>query len=336
MKNLLYIGNQLLTKNKTVTTIDTLSRALQIEGYKVITASNKRNMGLRLLDMLYQVIKFRKQVDYVLIDTYSTFNFYYAYLVSQLCRILKLKYIPILHGGDLPNRLKESPKLSKAIFKKAYINVAPSLYTKSNFENLGYHNIICIPNTIDLENYNFEERAIGSIRLLWVRSFSKIYNPLLAVKILKRLRALNFNASLCMIGPDNDGSLKETMVLANELGVEIEFTGGLTKKEWHKKARAFNIFINTTNVDNMPVTVIEAMALGLPVISTNVGGMPFLIENNKNGILVKPNSVKAFVEAIKKIIDSPDVSNTMVKEARKDVEQFDWKIVKSKWIKLLE
>jgi glycosyltransferase involved in cell wall biosynthesis len=335
MTNLLYIGNQLSQNGKTVTTIDLLSQLLSQEGFKVVTASKKKNKVLRLFDMLFHVIKHSRQTDFVLIDTYSTFNFYYAYLLSQLCRVLKLNYIPILHGGNLPNRLEQSPKLSQSIFKNAHVNVAPSLYTKSSFERFGYHNIVCIPNSIELEKYPFKERTFDSVRLLWVRSFSKIYNPFLAIDILKALRNENINAELCMVGPDSDGSLLEVKKYAKKLHVEVDFTGKLSKEEWLTLSEKYNIFINTTNIDNMPVSVIEAMALGLPIVSTNVGGLPFLIENNKNGILVEPNNVDGFANAIKQIMLNSNQANLMAKNARIYVEQFDWEKVKEKWNSLL-
>ncbi|WP_346883679.1 glycosyltransferase family 4 protein [uncultured Algibacter sp.] len=335
MKNLLYIGNKLSNKGKTVTSIETLGKFLDAEGFKVITASNKSNKFLRLLDMLCHVIKYRKVADYVLIDTYSTSNFYYAYFVSQLCRLFRIKYIPILRGGKLPIRLKKSPKLSKAIFNNAYVNIAPSLYIKSNFEDLGYHNIICIPNSIELKKYTFKENTFDTIKLLWVRSFSKIYNPQLAIKVLKTLKDNGLNASLCMVGPENDGSLQDTKTLANTLGVEVVFTGKLSKQEWLILSSDYNIFINTANFDNMPVSVIEAMALGLPVISTNVGGIPFLIKHQKNGILVNPNNVNEFVEQIVNLIDSPSDANRLAKSARTLVEDFDWLNIKNQWVELL-
>ena len=336
MKNLLYIGNKLSSKGKTQTSIETLGKLLKAEGFIVNTASSKSNKLLRLLDMIFSVLKHRKQADFVLIDTYSTSNFYYAFIVSQLCRLLKLEYIPILRGGNLPSRLEKSPKLSKAIFKKAYINVAPSLYIKSNFEDLGYDNIVCIPNSIALKNYRFKEWAFGKVSLLWVRSFSKIYNPLLAVKVLKVLKDENIEAELCMVGPDVDGSMQKARLLTEELDVDVTFTGKLSKQDWIALSEKFNIFINTTNFDNMPVSVIEAMALGLPVISTNVGGMPFLIEHNKTGVLVTPNSEEAFVRSIKELIDSPDKTKELAQVARKQVSLFDWEVVKYEWNKVLQ
>jgi glycosyltransferase involved in cell wall biosynthesis len=335
MKNLLYIGNNLSNDNKTPTTVETLGRLLVLEGFTVKTASSKSNKLLRLLDMLKAVILSKKKVDYVLIDTYSTTNFYYAYLVSQLCRVLRLKYIPILHGGNLQKRLKYSPKLSKALFKNAFKNVTPSEYLKSQFEDFDYHNLIVIPNTIELKNYIFKKRTFNKPKLLWVRSFAEIYNPLLAVEILKVLKEEHIEASLCMVGPEKDGSLKLAKQFAKELGVAVKFTGKLSKKEWITLSEDYNIFINTTNFDNMPVSVIEAMALGLQLVSTNVGGIPFLIKDKEEGILVEPNDARLLGDAIKNIILKTFDSKAMTLNARKKVEQFDWKIVKEKWISLL-
>jgi len=335
MKKLLYIGNNLYQKGKTETTIKTLSESLRSEGFTVYAVSDIKNKAFRLLHMLLAILKYARKVDYVLIDTYSTSNFYFAYLSSQLCRLLNLKYIPILHGGDLPNRLIKSPKFSRAIFNNSYINVAPSIYIQYEFEKRGYSNLICIPNSINIKNYPFEKRRYETIKLLWVRSFSEIYNPLLAIKILKLLLDEGIKVTLCMVGPDNDGSLLKAKEYAKGLGVEVTFTGKLSKEVWIELSESYNFFINTTNFDNMPVSVIEAMALGLPIISTNVGGMPFLVKNNQEGILVEPNNADEFVNAIKKV--RLDVENThiMTVNARKKVENYDWELVKKQWISVL-
>lgn len=335
MKNLLYIGNQLSQSDKTVTTIDTLSKLLSDEGFSIVTTSGKKNKFLRLLDMLYQILKHRNWANYILIDTYSTQNFYYAYLCSQLCRFFKLKYIPILHGGNLQNRLKNSQFMSKAIFNNAFKNIAPSEFLKLQFQEYGYGNLEVIPNSIELENYPFKERDFSKPKLLWVRSFSKIYNPLLAINVLKILKDDNIQASLCMVGPDKDGSLNEAKIYASDCDVDVRFTGKLSKEGWIKISEDFNIFINTTDFDNMPVSVIEAMAIGLPIISTNVGGLPFLIENEKDGLLIDPNDALLFVEKIKQIIENPEMGNNLAANARIKIEQFDWEIIKNQWIKLL-
>lgn len=336
MISLLYVGNNLKHSNSNITTIETLSRLLESEGFNLTLTSSKKSKVNRLVDMIITFFKVYKKVDYILIDTYSTSNFYYALVISQLSRLFKVKYIPILHGGNLPDRISKSKFLSKLIFKNAYKNVSPSLFLKERFHDDGFSNIVYIPNTIEVQNYNFEEkRNFQEINLLWVRSFANIYNPKMAVKVLQELLKLGYKTSLCMVGPDKDGSLIKTKAFANSIGVEITFTGKLSKKEWISISKDYNIFINTTNFDNMPVSVIEAMALGLPVVSTNVGGIPYLISHDENGLTLNPNDVSAMVNEIERLLNDVQLREQIVHAAKQKVDLFDWQVVKKQWIRLL-
>lgn len=336
MKKILHIGSKIAKSGGNPTTIDTLSKLLRSEGYQVNTYSEKRSKLLRFLEMIYKTFLLRKKTDMVIIDTYSTLNFYYAVYVAKLCRLLNITYIPILHGGDLPKRLKNNPNMSKKLFHGAMVNVSPSKYLLDQFIRSGIKSISHIPNTIEIANYQFKSRKEIEPKILWVRSFSEIYNPMLALKILESLNEKGIVAELCMVGPEKDGTLTRCKEYAKKNGLPVSFTGKLSKREWIKLSRDYDIFINTTNFDNMPVSVIEAMALGLPVISTNVGGMPYLIEHDKTGILVPPNDEAIFVDAILKLMTYPEKASSLTIEARKQVEQYDWEIVKHKWFELLD
>ncbi len=334
MKNILYVGNALSHKGKTKTSVETLGTFL-CEFCNVKTASNKTNKVLRLLDMVRLVLKNSRQSDYVLIDTYSTSNYYFALVISQLCRCLNLKYIPILHGGNLENRLIKNPRYSKLIFKNAYRLISPSQFLEKVFQKYNYDNILYIPNTINLNSYSYVERDIDSINLLWVRSFASIYNPEQAVLVLEKLLELNYDASLTMIGPDVDGSLAKVKNLEKQKNLKVNFTGKLTKSQWVDVSKDCNIFINTTNFDNTPVSVIEAMALGLPVVSTDVGGMPYLISDNYDGILVPPKDVSAMTNAIVQLKTDNVQRVKLVSNARTKVENYSWNVVKHMWVALL-
>ena len=334
-KTILYIGNNLAKKTNYATSMDVLSRLLSIEGFTIYKSSSKSNTFFRLLKMCYDLVRYRSIVDYVLIDTFSTSNFYYALLTSQLCRFFSLKYLPILHGGNLPYRLKQNPRLSSLIFKNSYQNIAPSGYLKYEFEKEGFKTIL-IPNVIPIANYTFKERKKIAPKLLYVRAFAKIYNPSMAVEVLKELKKTYPKAILCMIGPDKDGTLDDVLQLINtyKLQDSIEITGVLSKEEWHEKSEDFDIFINTTNVDNTPISVIESMALGLPIVSTNVGGLPYLIENNRDGILVDKNNAIAMSMRIIEIVDKNSIS--LAKKARIKAEFFDWSSVRNQWLNILK
>lgn len=332
---MLYIGNKLAVHGKNPTAIDELSVKLEAVGYTVITAASQQNKLLRLLAMVGATVKNRRGAERVLIDTYSTQNFYYAVSIAALCRFFNLPYIPILHGGNLPDRLIKSKRLSHSLFGKAYANVAPSKYMLHHFQKAGFHNLSYIPNTLEIADYPFKRRESITPKLLWVRSFSEIYNPLFALEIVAILKNKGHDVSLCMIGPDKDGTLETCKRKAAQLDLPITFTGKLPKKEWILRSKEYDIFINTTDFDNMPISVMEAMALGLPVVSTHVGGMPFLIENGTDGSLVPPDDAEAFAEVLEALIANPLKAQTMAKNARAKMENLDWEKVKHKWIKLL-
>jgi glycosyltransferase involved in cell wall biosynthesis len=110
----------------------------------------------------------------------------------------------------------------------------------------------------------------------------------------------------------------------------------LSKSEWITLSNQHDIFINTTNFDNLPVSVIEAMALGMPIISTDVGGLSYLIEHSENGLLVPPENLDAFVNTIHKLIKEPETVVGLSKKARAYSRQFDWMQVKGLWMMALE
>ncbi|WP_347175232.1 glycosyltransferase family 4 protein [Polaribacter uvawellassae] len=334
--SILYVGNDLVKKTNYNTSMAVLTKLLCKEGFYVLKTSKKQNKILRLSDMCFYVLKNIKKVDYILIDTFSTSNFYFAFFTSQIARLFKLKYIPILRGGDLPNRLDNSIKLSKMIFKNSYFNIAPSGYLEYEFNQRGYMTKF-IPNILEIDNYIYKERKIISPKILWVRAFKELYNPKLAIKVLSIIKEKYPNAKLCMVGPNNDESFTETQKLVTTLSLDnsVEFTGVLPKEEWHKKAIDFDLFINTTNFDNTPVSVMEAMALGLVVISTNVGGLPYLINNKVDGFLVDKDDEVTMSDVIITLLEHQNHLE-IVKNARKKAESFGWNIVKHEWLSILK
>lgn len=335
-KTIVYLGNKLSSKGMSVTSVETLGNFLIKEGYVVYRASSFKNKYLRLFDMLWCTLMHARKAAVVLIDTYSTQNFYYAVVVATFCRVLKVPYIPILHGGNLPERLEKSPKLSKRLFGRAKINVAPSQYLMKAFKKKGYHNITHIPNTLALKNYPFQKRSISTPKLLWVRSFAKIYNPLMAIRVFENIKKCFPEASLCMVGPDKDGTLEICKAYAQKHALEVRFTGKLSKRDWIQLSGAYNIFMNTTHFDNTPVSVMEAMALGLPVVSTDVGGIPFLLAHHKDALLLGDNDLEGFVQAITHLCENPLLVEALTANARAKVAGFDWDQVKHLWHKLLQ
>jgi glycosyltransferase involved in cell wall biosynthesis len=97
---------------------------------------------------------------------------------------------------------------------------------------------------------------------------------------------------------------------------------------------AADVFLNTTSVDNAPVSVMEAMAGGLCVVSTNVGGLPWMVEDRTDGLLVPPDDPQSMAAAVCEVIDTPGVAARLSENGRRKAEQSDWSVVLPKWTDL--
>ncbi|GAB5522683.1 MAG: hypothetical protein Roseis2KO_05550 [Roseivirga sp.] len=336
---IIYLGNQLSGHGVNPTSVETLGQRLK-EDFRVIRASTKANKWLRLLDMWLTLVKGRK-AEVVLIDTYSTSAFTFAWTSGFLARKLGIRYIPILHGGALPERALNSPGKLTSYLNHAFKVVCPSPYLKEELNKVIGLAYEVVPNAIELANYPFTSRKglLGTgPNMLWVRAFDKIYNPSLAIRLLKALVNKGYEQTrLCMIGPDKDGSMGDVQKLARELEVadRVEFTGSLSRQAWVELSKGYDVFINTTNVDNTPVSLIESLALGLPVISTQVGGIPYMLDSGKDAILVEADNVEAFTKAIERLYDNAFYKE-LATQGRTTAEAYSWKEIRPQWLSLLK
>jgi glycosyltransferase involved in cell wall biosynthesis len=332
---ILYAGNKLSVHGFTPTGVEYLGERLERE-MEMVRVSDKRHPGLRLWDMLRQLHRRRRSVRLLLIDTYSGRAFWYACVLGRQARAYGIPYLLILRGGQLPQRLVRSPAACRQLFGGARAIVTPSAYLEAAFAQRGYRSH-CIPNFIDLDQYPYRPRPKPKPALLWVRALHRLYRPGMALEVLALLSRAHPEARLWMVGPDKDGSLARCRALAAQSGIagRVTFTGLLPKAGWIDLSRRCDFFLNTTDADNMPVSVIEAMVLGLPVVSTRVGGLPHLLEGGRLGQLVSAGDARAMATALQRWLHRPDAALQCAQRARKKVEAFDWYAVRDRWLPLI-
>lgn len=314
-----------------------LADKLEKNNWQVIRVSNKINKVNRLLDLVITALKRRNDYNVGTLEVYSGPAFIWAEAVGLVLSILGKPYILTLHGGNLPRFAKKYPRRVKRLLKNAEKVTVPSNYF---FERMiSYReDLILIPNPIAIDRYEFKQKEKVKPKLVWLRKFRYIYNSVLVPKVVKNLEKSGIEAYVSMIGPDSrDGSLKKTKKVARKLDVynRISFVGGVPKEKIADYLKQHDIFINTTNIDNTPVTVIEAMACGLCIVSTNVGGIPYLLEHEKDALLVPPNDCNAMTNAIVRLLNEPELAIGLSCNARKKAEQFDWEKVLPKWETIL-
>lgn len=332
-RTLLFIGNFLPSPKHNKNVWHFLVEHLQNTGWSVITTSNQEKQFPRLVDMLSTVWRERKNFQAAHIDVFSGKAFIYAWLTTWLLKILKKKIAVTLHGGGLPEFSRKYPFFFKKFLGIPDNVVTPSLFLQESFQHLR-SDIKIIPNPIDLTESIFRQRDSIQPRIIWVRAFHSVYNPALAIKVLARVTKSFPETKLWMLGPDKgDHSLDNMLRLAESLGVtqSIEIVGHVSHAgipTWLDKA---DIFLNTSNYDTAPRSLLEAMANGLCVVSTNVGGIPHLAENGVEAILVDPNDPESMTDAVVNILYSPDLASRLSRNARARAEKSDWSAVLPSW-----
>jgi glycosyltransferase involved in cell wall biosynthesis len=312
-----------------------LTDGLRREGYPVTSTSAQPNRYWRLLDILWTLLRHGRQIDVQWLHVYGGPSFVVEDMASLLGRLFGQRIIMHLHGGNMPQFMAKHPHWTRRVLRRADAFAAPSPFLARAIEPYGFHSRV-IPNVIDLALYPFRHRQKVAPRLFWMRSFQQLWNPLMAVRVLARLCESWPDATLVM-GGEEKGMLAETKALAQRLGVAhaVHFPGFLNMEGKAREGSAADIFVNTNHIDNMPVAVVEACAMGLPVVATSVGGIPDLLLNEETGLLVPDDDDAAMAAAIDRLCRQPGLASRLSAHGRQLAESSSWSQVLPQWEQLI-
>ncbi|MBN1120862.1 MAG: glycosyltransferase family 4 protein [Anaerolineae bacterium] len=314
-----------------------LADRLGESGYRIITSSRAGRV-IRPFDMLYTVWRYRNRYNVVLVDVFSGWAFLWAEAVCRLLDRLGKSCILVLRGGNLPAFAARHPARVRKLLNLADRITTPSSYLQDQLKPYSQH-IELIPNALDLQTYPFTLRDKPVPRLIWLRALHRVYNPALAIQVTAALRDEFPAIHLTLVGPDKrDGSREELLRLIDDLGItaRVELPGGVPKHEVPTWLNRGDIFLNTTTIDNTPVSVLEAQACGLCVVSTDVGGIPYLLEDERDSLLVPSGDPIALQTAIRRILTEPGLAATLSQNAHRKVKNLDWPVVLPQWETLID
>lgn len=333
MARVLFVGSFLSQKTGTYSVTENLARLLRSSEINLFLTSNKKNKILRLLEII--VICLFHAYDKIHIDTFSGQAFRISEIASYIGIWRRKNIILTLHGGKLPEFFCEEPERVKRVFNRANRIQTPSIYLK-NFFAAQRISVNYLPNSIDLSHFPYSRENVKPHSLLWVRAFTEIYNPDLAVRILYEVRKIFPDAILTMVGPDK-GFLSKTRSLINklDLNASVTITGSVPNEQLYTYYQSHEVFLNTTSYESFGVAVLEAAACGIPVVSSKVGEIPYLWKNGVDIFMVEEYEPVKYADAIVKLFTNKDLEKTLSANARKKAEGFDWYSIKGEWLKLL-
>ena len=334
----LIVGNFLSSSVGTRGACEELALYLgELDWLRILTTSSQPHRLPRLADMLKTIWFRRHDYQVAQVDVYSGPAFLWAEAACATLRKLRKPYVLVLHGGNLPRFARRWPRRVQRLLGTARAVTTPSEYLQEQMAP--YHaDLRLVPNALDLSAYRYRLRRRPRQTVVWLRAFHEIYNPTLVPRVL-RLLAPDFpGLQMIMIGPNKaDGSLDRTRILAAKLGVlnRLALPGAVPKEDTPEWLNKGDVFLNTPNVDNTPVSVLEAMACGLCVVSTNVGGLPYLLHDGNDALLVPPDSPEAMAAAVRRVLVEPKLAERLSRNARAKATRHDWGVVLPQWEELL-
>lgn len=306
-------------------------------GAAVLRASPHRQPIRRLLHMLSTAARRRGDFDVAHIDVYSGRGFIWAESVALLLRGLGKPFVLTLRGGMLPEFGLANPRRMRRLLRAAQRVTAPSTFLVDAMREFR-DDIMVLPNGVDVPAYRGRPREKPGPRFLWLRRFHAMYNPILAVRVLARVSQTHFDARLTMAGPDEgDGSLAATLAEAERLGVafRVHVVGNVPKPDIPQLMASHDIFLNTTDVDNTPISLVEAMASGLCIVTTNVGGIPALCTDRETALFVPPRDADAMTAACLSILGEATLGRDLSGRALAWASRFDMDQILARWEALL-
>lgn len=330
------VGNFFNNRGGTPTTqAEELKKILENRGGKVIHASRHLHRVARFCDTLYSLLFFRRQYQIVNIQFYGGLALVLEGAASLLAKWLGKTIVFTLHGGAIPDKIKKYPKWYRRVLSRATMITCPSNYLIHHLSPLGLP-LRLIENSLPLPAYQFQAKKSFGPRLLWMRSFHPIYNPAMALEVVSLLKKDYPELRLYMAGVDL-GHFEETKTLVSKMGLEKEviFPGYIDIEKKNLLAETCDIYLCTNRIDNTPVSLLEMMALGLPIVTTNIGGIPFMVQNNE-ALLVASEDAEAMADAVRQLITSPEIGQELVQRGLALVQRYDEAVVAKKWISLLQ
>ena len=305
--------------------------------YLVFTLISKAKTGFgRFLDILFNGFPLVLKNEIILVDIFGYRAFIYDSLAILYGKIASKKIIVYVHGGDMAEWIDKYPRWYKYILSLPELVITPNKYLGLILEERGIKVHMHIPTFIDEKNYTFNLRTKINPNILYMRGMHRLYNPKMAIKAFSIIKKKIPNAKLTFV-TNYCKEVKEYKNLVNKLELkDIEFIDRVKKEEVGMLINQFDLYIQTNNIENMPISILESWACGVPVVATNVGGVPFIADDGSDSILIAPNDYKSMAISCIKIINDSMLAERLSKQGRKKSMMYTWGAVSVEWRNILK
>ena len=333
-KVILQVGPSLKDKGGMVTVMASIMSSPLAKKYNIIhipTYVYGRKFLLFFIS-IFKIIFYKLiyRVELVHIHMASYGSFYRKSIIIALCKILHIKVVLHCHGACFEkfyNGVKKSKKkyIKKTLAKAEKIIVLSESW-KDFFKTIVDENkIVVLYNSVNVPD-KINRTELSKVPTgLFLGRIGERKGAYDLIEAVKNLTNEGIKIKILMAG---DGEIQKAKELIKNENLEdnIKILGWIDNNQKEQYLRSSDFYILPSYDEGMPMSVLEAMSYSLPVITTNVGGIPEIIQDKKNGIMIKPGDIKQIDKVIKKIIKENEFRKELSENAYETIlEKFNFK-----------
>jgi L-malate glycosyltransferase len=278
------------------------------------------------------LLKNLKRADIAHVFSASYTSFLVAPLPAWLvAKMLGTKILINYRSGEARDHLQRSP-IARHVLSNTHGLVVPSAYLVEVLAEFGLEAKI-VPNIIDLSQFRYRKRNPLQPHLICTRGFHPYYGIDVVVRAFAEIQKMYPEAQLDLVGGGTlEGSIRDLVTrlhLSN-----VKFLGVASREEIGQFYDRADIFVNASNLDNMPVSVLEAFASGTPVATTEPEGMKYIVMQERTGLLSPPGNPSALAQNIFKLLKEPELATRLAENAFEESRQYHWTAVRNRWLRM--
>ncbi|HVX67334.1 MAG TPA: glycosyltransferase family 4 protein [Bryobacteraceae bacterium] len=227
------------------------------------------------------------------------------------------------HGGEAGVFFRNWPRTVRFVARCAASVLVPSPFLRDVFAALGIRAAM-VPNTCDAARFARRWARPNAPRFVAARHLEPVYNNACILRAFRLVLDQRPDAELWVLG---GGSEREALsALAVELGLRgsIHFFGYVDNEKLPQIFGQSAYFVNASLADNQPVSILEAYAAGLPVITSPAGGIPDIVEAGRTGLFFDPRDHAELASKMLLLLAQPELARTLAENGRRKVAEFSW------------
>ncbi len=272
---------------------------------------------------------------YDVIHVYSASYLSFVIAPTPAILIAKLygkKIILNYHSGEAEDHLARWRRTAIPTMRLADSIIVPSKYLVDVFAHFGIHTS-AVFNTVEINKFRFRKRSNLRPAFLANRNLEALYNVRLVLRGFALIQRRFPEARLTVAGEGSERLALEA--LARELNLRhVEFVGRVPPERMPELYDAADIYLNGSDIDNMPLSILEAFAAGVPVVTTNAGGIPYIMSDGETGLLVERGDYEAMAARAIQLLEDNALATELARAAHEECRKYSWCTVRDEWLKL--